>query len=269
MKVFISWSGPLSKQYATTLREWLPCVIQSLEPFMSSEDIEKGSRWFHDISAQLETTEFGIVCVTSENFKEPWLMFEAGALAKKLDTSRVVPLLFNIPPASVTGPLTNFQMVTTPTKEEIVKLIATMNKRIEENEKRGLSEERLKSAFEVWWPKLEENFKKAGPTTLVTKTRDEKEILDEILLGVREIRNRLNPPGKTALVEALLELRGLRRSASEYPANWNMLRTFLDDSYLPPRSKLETDSDSLKGSTSDKSEGVGTLVLDDPPKKKT
>ena len=63
MKVFISWSGNKSHKVGLVFREWLPAVIQSLEPYVSSEDIDKGARWSSDIAKELEDSTFGILCI--------------------------------------------------------------------------------------------------------------------------------------------------------------------------------------------------------------
>ena len=96
MKVFISWSGNKSHKVALLFREWLPSVIQSVVPYVSSEDIDKGARWSTDIAKELEDSTFGILCVTKENLNAPWLSFEAGALSKTMDKSFVTPFLFDI-----------------------------------------------------------------------------------------------------------------------------------------------------------------------------
>jgi hypothetical protein len=49
---------------------------------MSDEDIDSGARWNDSIAKSLDDTHFGIVCATRENQHAPWLIFEAGALAK-------------------------------------------------------------------------------------------------------------------------------------------------------------------------------------------
>lgn len=41
MKIFVSWSGELSRQIAEVLKKWIPCIIQSVEVFFSPEDIKK------------------------------------------------------------------------------------------------------------------------------------------------------------------------------------------------------------------------------------
>lgn len=82
MKVFISWSGERAKAVARALHEWLPTVIQSLEPWMSDQDISSGQRWNSEISNQLAESNYGIICITPENQIAPWLNFEAGAVAK-------------------------------------------------------------------------------------------------------------------------------------------------------------------------------------------
>jgi TIR domain len=109
VKVFISWSGEPSKSIARALRHWLPNVAQHVKAWMSDEEIKSGARWNDQVASALDDTDFGIVCVTRANQHQPWLMFEAGALAKRLDVGRVVPLCLDLAPAEVVGPLEAFQ----------------------------------------------------------------------------------------------------------------------------------------------------------------
>ena len=74
MKVFLSWSGEVSHKVAIVFRDWLPSVIQAIEPYVSSEDIDKGARWSTDIAEELENSTFGILCVTKENIQSKLLL---------------------------------------------------------------------------------------------------------------------------------------------------------------------------------------------------
>jgi hypothetical protein len=155
MKIFISWSGNLSHEVALVLKDWIPSVIQNLETYVSSEDIDKGARWSNDISKELESSNFGILCLTKENIKEPWVNFEAGALSKVLDNSRVCPFLFGIKRSEIkSGPLFQFQS-TIFKKEDVLKLMLSINKDFGK-----LTEEKLKNHFKVGWPYLEDNLNK-------------------------------------------------------------------------------------------------------------
>src|SRR4051794_4878106 len=103
MKVFISWSGDRSQTLALAVRDWLPMVLHYVEPWLSHSDIEAGERWANVVAKELETTKFGIICITRENIESPWILFEAGALAKSMQEGRVIPLLFDIEFKDIAG----------------------------------------------------------------------------------------------------------------------------------------------------------------------
>ena len=61
MKVFLSWSGQRSKEVAEALRDWLPYVLHSVNPFMSSFHIETGQDFFKVLRSELKESNFGIL----------------------------------------------------------------------------------------------------------------------------------------------------------------------------------------------------------------
>src|SRR4051812_30518439 len=105
MKLFLSWSGDKSLTVTKALRDWLPYINTEIQPWISGTDIAPGERWSRELAEQLEAADLGIVCVTRENQSAPWLNFEAGALAKRLESSRVVPLAIDLRPSDVKQPL--------------------------------------------------------------------------------------------------------------------------------------------------------------------
>ncbi|KAF5049249.1 hypothetical protein DSECCO2_441750 [anaerobic digester metagenome] len=187
MKVFISWSGTTSHKVGLIFREWLPSVIQSLEPYVSSEDIDKGARWSTDIAKELEDSTFGILCVTKDNLHAPWLSFEAGALSKTMDKSFVTPFLFDIKRSEVNGPILQFQS-TIFDKDDVKKLLNTLNKACGEVK---ISQSMLDKAFEVWYPTLETELNKLKDTESTMETE-----VEDI---VAEVQN-------TSIIEEILEL---------------------------------------------------------------
>lgn len=118
---------------------------------MSEVDIDAGRAWSNEIAGILEASDFGIVCVTPENVQRPWLMFEAGALAKKFEVAKVVPYIFDAEKSVLTGnPLSRFQAKTT-TKKETLELLKSVNN----STKKPLDDPRFEDAFEAFWPRLE------------------------------------------------------------------------------------------------------------------
>lgn len=201
MKVFISWSGSRSRQVAAFLRTWLPDVLQSINPWMSDSDIEAGMRWSRELEEQLAATRFGILCVTPENVSTPWLMFEAGALAKTVRDTYVCPYLIELTPSLVpSGPLTQFQ-AKQATKDETWDLVRTINGYMGNV---GLSEERLERQFVRCWPDLAEKLGNLPePSADIPAERTMEAMIAEILELVRSLERRANRGVLERLVELL------------------------------------------------------------------
>lgn len=197
MKVFVSWSGELSCQIAEVLKKWIPCIIQSVEVFFSPEDIEKGDNWDKTISNELSQCNYGIICLTSDNTTAPWINFEAGAIAKSLD-SRITALMVNIKPSDIKGPLSRYQ-ATKFEKNDFFQLISAINKVLET----PLEHNILQNTFDTMWVALEqeanaviEKFSSNATTTDENKELSENNPLEEILQLLRTQNSLLNNPDK-------------------------------------------------------------------------
>lgn len=152
MKVFITWSGDRSLRLARKLREWLPAVLPFVNPWVSLEDIEKGTLWTSELSDGLTDTPFGILCVMPENKTAHWLLFEAGALSRSVPSARVTPLLLGLTPEELPAPLRQFQAAV-DTEDDIRRLLRSINRAAGAL---GLAEEDLDRRFGEAWPDLRE-----------------------------------------------------------------------------------------------------------------
>ena len=112
--------------------------------------------------------------------------FEAGALAKSIDKSRVIPLLFGIEPINLQGPLLNFQAATFR-QSEITKMLRGINFALGDN---ALDGRVLDSSIEKWWPELEGNINSIMAEAEVGSTvefRTDRELLEETLQLARAV----------------------------------------------------------------------------------
>jgi len=204
-KVFISWSGDLSRQLAEAVRNWMPGVLQYVKPYFTPDDIEKGTKWSNEIVKELDGSEVGIICLTRDNLNNPWILFEAGALSKNFGKAKVCTLLFGIDSSDLKGPLTGFQD-TKFNKADFKKLIESINK---EGGESKLDSKVLDQVFDMWWDKLEttingilNSHKEVDSSPL----RTERDILEEILeLTRRESmpRPRRNKFSKSVIYELM------------------------------------------------------------------
>ena len=222
MEVFISWSGSQSKAVAEALHAWLPLVIQAVKPWLSARNIGSGKRWSRELSTRLEKVNFGIICCRRNNLNSAWMNFEAGALSKKVQESRVVPYLTDMKPADVPqGPMLDLQMRLAE-KDDTYLLVNDINKELGDE---ALPESVLKDAFETYWPRLEQWLADIPETEDDKKpARNERELLEEILEIVRGLTKGSTIKGiHLDYTEELLEARrkaaklGLKPRLVDYP----------------------------------------------------
>lgn len=196
VRVFISWSGEESRAVALALRDWLPVVIQSLDPWCSDTDIEAGANWNSTIGNELSTAKFGIICVTRENQNRPWLNFEAGAISKLVSNAAPVLVDFDSKSDLQAGPISSLQ-VTMLDREGILRLLVDINRKLD----RPLAEQLLRSSFDNGISELEVRLQQARdvPSTTSETPRSEEDKISEILTLTREIVGKL-PSAATAAV---------------------------------------------------------------------
>jgi hypothetical protein len=186
MKVFLSWSGTRSHKVAKLFESWLPFVIQSVKPWVSSE-INKGANWLITLNDELKTSATGIVCLTGENKTAPWILFEAGALANGLSKDRVCTFLVDFASGELDPPLSQFQY-TIFDKGDIRKLVETLNSQCPQESR--VPEGKLATTFEKFWPDFEKDFSailKSTPEVSRKPEKTDKQYLAEILDTVRNI----------------------------------------------------------------------------------
>lgn len=183
MDVFIAWSGERSRAIARALVQWLRVVVQHAKPWMSDADIDLGKRWNVELARRLAASEFGIACVTPENTGSPWLHFEAGAIAKDLEVGRVVPLLFDMTPADLAPPLSQFQAAET-NKDGLLRLVLAIAGALPSG---TVSRETTTRAFESNWPWFQEQLQAIPRLASASNGPDSNVLLQEILAIARRL----------------------------------------------------------------------------------
>jgi len=181
MRIFVSWSGERSKAAALGLKSLLEDTFPEAVEVFISDHIDAGEAWARRLESELEQSQFGVLCLTVENFQAPWLMFEAGAIAKKFGSARVVPYLIDeLPAAADRSPLAQFQHV--PANHEgTFRLVKSIN---------GVRDspqvsQQLERRFDRWWPDLEQTLNALPvPAGRQPDARSDREVLETILQRV-------------------------------------------------------------------------------------
>lgn len=204
MNVFISQTTGKSQEVAKVVRDWLRDDMSSCDPWMSPLDIKGGDNWREEINNALKKARYGIVFLTTENLKNPWIFFEVGVLILK--GINIFPYAIDLASfKEMPAPINHLQgrrVNKAATKELVVAIHTAL--------KSPIPIEVLLRTFEKKWKKLEKDLKHI----LEPSVDDINEIIDdftEILLKVNEYRESLEFSANVdEVIDSLLEMKNNR-----------------------------------------------------------
>jgi hypothetical protein len=179
MRIFLSWSGERSKAAALGLKSLLESTFPEAVDVFISDHIDAGEMWARRLESELDQSQFGVLCLTEDNYQAPWLLFEAGAIAKKFGSARVVPYLIDdLPAAADRSPLAQFQHVQA-NREGTFRLVKSINAARENPQ---VNDQKLETLFKGWWRDFEDTLKALpAPAGKQPNPRSDRELLDTIL----------------------------------------------------------------------------------------
>lgn len=162
------------------------------------------------IAGELQDRDYGIVVLTQENMRSPWVNFEAGALGKTLGAAKVAPLLLDLTRADVIGPIAQFQSTLLTDRDDVrqfIRDIATLSPEIPEAS--------IDALFDAKWPELDAVVGRAVGMDSPKTTRTPESMLEEVLESVRRIeRERIvfgTPSSRSDDDLSKAVMRGLKR----------------------------------------------------------
>ena len=181
-RVFVSWSGERSRSAALGLKSLLLDVLgERLDVFISAH-MDPGVVWVQELGKELEGSDFGILCLTQDNVQSPWLLFEAGAIAKNFGAARVVPYL--IDDLVLTGPLNQFQHVKAD-RQGTLRLLESINALRD----KPTQIDRLHRSFDKWWADLEQTLANLPGAAHPATDISDRNLLETIWQGVQSLLN--------------------------------------------------------------------------------
>lgn len=186
MSIFVSWSGPSNRDVARKVKQFVSEVLGTDSVFMSDEDIAPGDKSLEEVDLALKKSTAALVIVSARSMREPWLNFEAGAMAVRLTKTSVIPILLDLTFSQLVQPIAQFQAIRYDDAEKFRRTLGVLNAQ------RGadrIKSETLDIVFEARWPSFQDDVRAiiaANATPEDEKSLpDEADKIDEILATLR------------------------------------------------------------------------------------
>lgn len=188
VKVFISWSGETSRKVANALRNWLPQVLQTVEPWLAAADLKPGERVAESMTSNMASASAMILCVTRRNVGSSWVEFEADRAASL--GIPVVPICIDLPMSDLGGALLQYQTFTLD-RDGTRRLTSALNS----VSGSPLNPSALSKLLDIWVPKLVEELKGIDQWNLFAADQGEPQtirgLMERILAEVEALSVRI------------------------------------------------------------------------------
>lgn len=213
INVFISFAGRPSEYIANKLCDLLSKINGAIRPWKAPESIRSGV-WLPELMKGLKSTHIGIVCLDRENARQPWINFEAGALANNLDNELVFPYLNGVDHGDLSDPIAKLQCIKAD-KAGTLKLLKSICEVLRKYNITCQTDEALVSLFEDLWPNFATLLSEAPAVPLYAGTeRRLEDVLSELLeiarmnsiqIGIlqRATKSYYNPPIEQSITDNL------------------------------------------------------------------
>jgi hypothetical protein len=196
MRIFISWSGKKSRDFAEALKPWLEQVLPTADVRLSTDDIDKGTIWFSEIIGELEECNCGIVCITRDNHLAPWIHFEASGMITGLGKTRIATLLLDIGFGEIQQPLSQFNGLP-PDREGMHHLVKTFNKLSDQSTgHQPIKDHVLERTFDKFWGEMEAVVRRLFPPVETAPNPEPPLPLSPRPVSIDEMKSRIQPKPK-------------------------------------------------------------------------
>ena len=198
MSIFISWSGPSNRDVGRKVKQFVSEVLGTDDVFMSDEDIAPGDKSLEEIDLALKRSTAALVIVSARTAREPWLNFEAGAMAVRLEKTSVIPILLDLNFSQLIQPLAQFQAIRYDDAEKFRRMLVVLNA---QRDAERIKSDTLEIVFRTRWADFQKDVASiieasASPED-AAELPDERDKIDEILSTLRGMASSSNSAAKS------------------------------------------------------------------------
>lgn len=174
---FISWSGTRARTFGIALQELLNTTGDHFDPWMSDRDIPLGVNWRDSVVNRLQSAAAGVVLLTLENYRSPWLIYEAGRMVER--GIKLIPIRVDLSTTMLPRDYPLMEQSVDNTQVGIRQVVSTLN----QVASRPLPPDLLDERFRMAWPRFSGRLERPHEV-FSARTPQEQHFCQEVFLDI-------------------------------------------------------------------------------------